>query len=104
MPDAFQVDSSQLFRHAANVRAVRDQLAAIKSASSAISQDDRAYGVLCGWISAILERRHHGQDQLYTYVEENLQLLVEALEATGRDYDAADSNAQSMIRSAGGPG
>lgn len=36
MPDAFQVDSSQLFRHAANVRAVRDQLAAIKGASGAI--------------------------------------------------------------------
>jgi hypothetical protein len=29
--DAFQVDSSQLSRHAANVRAVRDQLAAIKN-------------------------------------------------------------------------
>lgn len=104
MPDAFQVDSSQLFRHAANVRAVRDQLTAIKSASSAISQDDRAYGLLCGWISAILERRHADQDQLYTYVGENLQLLAEALDATGRDYDAVDGNAQSRVRAAGGLG
>ncbi|GIM96131.1 type VII secretion target [Paractinoplanes toevensis] len=102
MTEAFQVDSSQLFRHAANVRAVRDQLAAIKGASSSIAQDDSAYGLLCGWISAILERRHDGQEQLYTYVEENLQLLADALDATGRDYDAADANAQSTIRAAGG--
>lgn len=104
MSDAFQVDSSQLFRHAANVRAVRDQLAVIKGASSAISQDDSAYGVLCGWISAILERRHSNQEQVYTYAEENLQLLADALDSTGRDYDAVDGNAQSVIRAAGGLG
>ena len=104
MSEPFQVDSSQLFRHAANVRAVREQLTAIKGASSAISQDDSAYGVLCGWISATLERRHGSQDELYTYVEENLQLLAEALAATGRDYDVVDGNAQSMIRAAGGLG
>jgi hypothetical protein len=102
--DAFQVDSSQLSRHAANVGAVRDRLTAIKGASSAISQDDRAYGLLCGWISAVLERRHGGQDQLYAYVEENLHLLAEALDSTSRDYDAADGNAKSRIRAAGGLG
>jgi hypothetical protein len=104
VPDAFQGDSSQLFRHAANVRAVRDQLATIKGASTAISQDDSAYGMLCGWMSAILERRHGGQDQLYTYVEENLQLLAEAVDSTSRDYDAVDGDAQSRIRAAGGSG
>ncbi|MGA5303740.1 type VII secretion target [Nucisporomicrobium flavum] len=104
MPDAFQVDSSQLFRHAANVRAVRDQLAAVTSASAAISQDDSAYGLLCGWISAILERRHDSQDELYTYAGENLQLLADALEATGRDYEAVDADAGRMIRDAGGLG
>lgn len=104
MSDAFHVDSSQLFRHAANLRAVRDQLTAVKSASSAISEDDSAYGLLCGWISATLERRHGGQDQLYAYVEENLRLLTEALDATAREYDAVDSTAQHMIRVAGGLG
>ena len=104
MPDAFRVESSQLFKHAANVRAVRDQLTAVKAASSAISQDDSAYGVLCGWISAILERRHAGQDELYAYAEENLQLLADALDAAGRDYDDADRNAQDNIRAAGGLG
>jgi hypothetical protein len=98
------VDTSQLFRHAANVRAVRDQLKVVKQASGAISQDDSAYGLLCGWISAVLERRHGGQDQLYTYVEENLQLLADALDSTGREYDAVDGSAQSRIRAAGGLG
>jgi hypothetical protein len=104
MSDSFQVDSAQLHRHASNVRGVRDQLTAIKNASRAIAQDDAAYGVLCGWISAILERRHAGQDQLYSYVEENLQLMAEALDATGDGYDAVDSTAQSKIRAAGGLG
>jgi Excreted virulence factor EspC, type VII ESX diderm len=102
--DAFQVDSSQLFRHAANVRAVRDQLTAIKGASGAISQDAGAYGLLCGWISTVLERRHGGQDRLYRYVEENLQLLADALDSTGHDYDAVDGNAQTTILAAGGLG
>jgi excreted virulence factor EspC (type VII ESX diderm) len=102
--DSFRVDSAQLFRHAANVRAVRDQLTAIKGASSAITQDDKAYGLLCGWISAVLERRHGGQDDLYAYVAENLELLADALDATGRDYDAVDENAQRTIRAAGGVG
>ncbi|MEV6636625.1 type VII secretion target [Actinoplanes sp. NPDC051470] len=102
MSDDLQVDSSQLLRHANNVRSVSDQLAAIKSASSAISQDDSAYGLLCGWISAILERRHAGQDDLYSYVGENLRLLADALDATAQDYDAADHNAKNTIRVAGG--
>jgi hypothetical protein len=102
--DSFQVDAAQLYRHASNVQAVRDQFAAIKNASQAIGQNDAAYGVLCGWISAVLERRHAGQDQLYAYVQENLQLMAEALVATGGDYDTVDSTAQSRIQAAGGVG
>jgi hypothetical protein len=100
--DAFEVEPAQLFRHAANVRAIADQLTALKGASSAISRDDSAYGLLCGWISATLERRHQGQDHLYAYAEENLQLLADALDATGRDYDAVDTDAQSRVQAAGG--
>jgi hypothetical protein len=102
--DAFQVDSSQLYRHASNVMAVRDQLTAIKDASSAISQDRSAYGLLCGWISAILQTRHAGQDALYVYVEENLRLMADAVTATGRDYDATDTSAQERIKASGGIG
>jgi hypothetical protein len=93
-----------LHRHAATVDAVRAQLAAVTEASRAIAQDDAAYGVLCGWISAILERRHAGQDHLYAYAAENLRLMSEALTTTGDEYDAVDRAAQSRIRAAGGVG
>ena len=102
MSDAFQVDSSQLYRHASNVMAVRDQLTAIKNASNAISQDHSAYGLLCGWISGIIESRHAGQDALYVYVEENLRLMADAVSATGQDYDATDTTAQERIKASGG--
>lgn len=104
MAEGFHVDSAQLHRHAANVRAVQSQLTAIKDASRAISQNDQAYGLLCGWISAILEHRHAGQDKLYQLVEENLGLAAEALTATADEYDASDSSAQGRIRQAGGIG
>ena len=102
MSDAFQVDSSQLYRHASNVMAVRDQLTAIKNASNAISADHSAYGMLCGWISGVLEARHAGQDALYVYVEENLRLMADAVHATGQSYDAADSAARERIKASGG--
>ena len=104
MSDAFQVDSSQLYRHASNVLAVRDQLTAIKEASTAISADHSAYGLLCGWISGILESRHAGQDALYVYVEENLRLMADAVTAAGRDYDATDASAHDRIKASGGVG
>ncbi|GAA1643490.1 hypothetical protein [Actinoplanes couchii] len=102
MADAFQVDASQLHRHAAKLLAVRDQLDAIKSASSAIGQNDAAYGMLCGWISAILERRHQGTDELFGLVDENLRAAADAITATARDYEAADAGARDRITRAGG--
>jgi hypothetical protein len=101
MAEGFNVDAAQLHRHAANVQAVRDQLAAIKSASRAIAQNDQAYGLLCGWIAAILEARHVKQDQLYTYVEENLSLAAGALTATATEYEASDTASADRIRQAG---
>ena len=104
MTDEFNVDLAQLYRHAGHVRAVQDQLAAIKGASSAIAQNDAAYGLLCGWIAAILEARHQKQDTLYAYVEENLQLAADALIATAREYESTDSAASERIRHAGRAG
>src|SRR5262245_59812444 len=101
MATAFNVDPAQLRRHAAHVQAVRDQLGAIKGASQAIAQNDAAYGLLCGWISAILESRHQKQDALYAYVEENLALAADALNATAADYEATDTDASHSIRQAG---
>ncbi|GIG86243.1 type VII secretion target [Plantactinospora endophytica] len=104
MADAFNVDPAQLHRHAARVLAVRDQLGAIKGASRAISQNDEAYGLLCGWIAGILEARHQRQDALYAYVEENLSLASEALTTAARAYESADSSSSNRVRRSGGVG
>lgn len=101
MTEAFNVDPAQLRRHAARVREVRDQLGAIKAASRSMAQDDAAYGLLCGWIAAILEARHGRQDQLYDYVEENLALAAQSLATASANYESADTGASDRLRRAG---
>lgn len=102
MTDGFSVDAQQVRAHAAKIDAVRDRFAAVKGASSAITQDHAAYGVLCAWISGVLEGRHQQQDELYTYVEENLRRAADALIKTGQDYEQVDSDAADRLRRAGG--
>ena len=104
MSAAFQVDPAQLRRHVATVESVRAQFAAVKGASSAISADSAAYGLLCGWMAGILETRHQKQNSLYAYVEENLAIAAEALTATASEYESTDSAASDRIRQAGGQG
>jgi hypothetical protein len=104
MSAGFTVDPAQLRRHAANVEAVRAQFGAVKGASAAIAADGAAYGMLCGWIAAILEGRHVKQDELLRYVEENLSLAADALAAAGRDYEGADGAAADRVHRAGQPG
>jgi hypothetical protein len=70
---AFAADSAQIRAHAAKLAAVRERFGAIKGASATITEDSAAYGMLCGWISAILEQRHARQDSLFAYVDENLR-------------------------------
>ena len=102
MADGFSVDARQIRAHATRIDAVQQRFAAVKAASAAIAQDDEAYGLLCGWMSAILEKRHVRQDQLYAYVEENLRLAADALIRTSQDYDEVDDGAARRIRQAGG--
>ncbi|MEV4344009.1 type VII secretion target [Actinoplanes sp. NPDC049596] len=102
MADGFAVDAEQIRRHAVKVDAVQQRFAAVKGASSAIVRDDAAYGLLCGWISGVLESRHARQDELIAYVEENLRLASEALRQTGAGYDRADDAAARRLRQAGG--
>ncbi|MFI5938537.1 type VII secretion target [Actinoplanes sp. NPDC051494] len=101
MAEGFAVDAEQIRAHAANVDAVAAQFGSVRVASSAIARDDAAYGVLCGWISGILEGRHRRQDELISYVEESLRLVGDALVATGQDYDRIDEKAAERIRTAG---
>lgn len=82
--ERFAVSSEQIRAHARNVETVRDRFAAVQTASAAISQDDAAYGLLCGWIAAVLAGRHARQDELFAYVEENLTLAAAGLRRTRR--------------------
>ncbi|GAA2567414.1 hypothetical protein GCM10010435_46340 [Winogradskya consettensis] len=101
MAEGFAVDAQQIRAHATRVDAIVQQFGDVRGASAAIARDDAAYGVLCGWVSGILEGRHRRQDELIAYVEESLRLVSDALVRTGRDYDRIDEAAAEQIRSAG---
>jgi len=99
--DGFNVDVEQLRTHAGNVDAIRDRFGAVKSASAHIAQDDQAYGLLCGWIAAVLEGRHTKTDELIAYVEGNLELVAAELRNTADGYKAVDDSNADLISSAG---
>jgi hypothetical protein len=96
------VDASQLRRHAANLQSLRDSFAAVESASSFISHDSAAYGLLCSWLPPMLAARHHRQNELTAFVAENLNLLAEDLHAAATDYESTDTRSATTIRSVGG--
>lgn len=101
MVDGFHVDVEQLRAHARNIDSVKSRFDAVKSASSHIAQDDQAYGLLCGWISGILEDKHRKTDELVTYVEENLAIVSRELGSAAEEYAAMDNTATDRIRAAG---
>jgi hypothetical protein len=100
--DGYQVVPDEVRRHAANVEAIVARFAAVKSASGHIARDDQAYGVLCGWISGILEDRHGRQDDLVAYVEENLTLVAKALRETADYYELVDQGNADLLQSTDG--
>ncbi|RKT74720.1 excreted virulence factor EspC (type VII ESX diderm) [Saccharothrix variisporea] len=105
MGDGYVVDLEQIRAHARNVEAIRARFDAVKTASAHIAQDDQAYGLLCGWIAAVLEGRHTRQDELIAQVEENLALVVEELGATADEYtEVEESNARSITAAGSGTG
>lgn len=101
MGEQFHVDIQQLRTHAQNVQAVRQRFDAVQSASAHIAQDDQAYGLLCGWISAVLEGRHRKQDELLAFVAENLDLVTRELELTADAYDTVDNDGADRIKQVG---
>ncbi len=101
MADQFHVDIQQLRTHAQNVQAVRQRFDAVQSASSHIAQDDQAYGLLCGWISGVLEGRHRKQDELLAFVAENLDMVSRELELTADAYDTVDNDNADRISQIG---
>jgi hypothetical protein len=102
MAGGFAVDADQLREHARRVDAVKGQFDAVKTASAHIARNDGAYGLLCSWMPPILAGRHHRQDELIAYVEENLSLVAQGLRQIADNYDSADTEADAAIRRAGG--
>ncbi|MDQ3787413.1 MAG: type VII secretion target [Actinomycetota bacterium] len=101
MPDGFTTNPAELRTHAANVDAVRERFGNVKAASAHITQDDQAYGLLCGWISGVLEARHQKQDELIAKVEENLALVAQSLRDTADDYEAHEQKVVGTMGSIG---
>jgi hypothetical protein len=97
----FNVDIQQLRTHAQNVQAVRQRFDAVQAASSQIAGDGRAYGLLCGWISAVLEGRHHKQDELLAYVAESLDIASRELELSADAYDTVDNGEADRLNQVG---
>jgi hypothetical protein len=95
--DKYTVDPEELRRHAGNIESLKDRFAAVKAASTHITQDDQAYGLLCGWISGILEGRHTKQDELVAYVEENLAIVAKELRETADDYQAREDETADVM-------
>jgi excreted virulence factor EspC (type VII ESX diderm) len=101
MGDGYRVKPEQLRQHAANIDALKERFAAVKSASAHIAQDDQAYGLLCGWISGILEGKHQRQDQLIAFAENNLTLVAQSLRDTADDYENNDADAAGTMDAIG---
>lgn len=97
MSDGFAADANEIRAHAQHIEALRARFGAVKAASAHIRQDDAAYGLLCGWISAVLEGRHTRQDELIAYVEENLSLVSDGLRKTADGYDTTESDNAGLI-------
>jgi len=98
MGTGWVVDPEQIRAHAENIAMLRDRFGAVKSASKHIAQNDAAYGLLCGWISGILEGRHGRQDQLVADVEENLAVVVRELRRSAEMYENIDGEADKRLR------
>lgn len=71
--------TGQILRHAAQVEAVRVRFAAVHEASAVVVGDETVYGRLCRWIIGTVLEKHARQDELVSYVEENLRLIVAGL-------------------------
>ncbi|MET0135680.1 MAG: type VII secretion target [Kibdelosporangium sp.] len=103
--DGYNVDVEQLRAHAGHLETIKARFDEVKSASTHIAQDDQAYGLLCGWISAVLEGKHTKHAELVDYVAETLTLVATALRSTADRYQSTDTTIAGQLGSleVGGP-
>ncbi|MFG2050816.1 type VII secretion target [Micromonospora sp. NPDC048935] len=97
MNDGFAVDADEIRAHARNIEALAGRFAAVRAASAHITQDDSAYGLLCGWIAGVLADKHARQDELFAAVEENLTLAASGLRQTADGYDTVDGDNAALM-------
>ncbi|MFS8097056.1 PE domain-containing protein [Lentzea alba] len=102
MVSGFNVEAEQLRSHAGSIDAIKQRFGKVKSASAHITGDDQAYGLLCGWISGVLEGRHTEVDEVIAQVENNLEMVAKELRASADTYAAADDDNANRIKTAGG--
>ena len=97
MSNGYKVVADELRAHARNIAALQSRFGAVKAASAHITQNDGAYGLLCRWMPAVLESRHKKQDELFAYVEENLNLVAQRLRQDADKYEEADRSAGESV-------
>ncbi|MDP9792375.1 hypothetical protein J2S43_000887 [Catenuloplanes nepalensis] len=101
MADGWAVDADQIRDHAGAIDDLAGRIDTVQGASTHIAQDDEAYGLLCGWISAILEGRHQRQDELTGRLQSNLRKAAELLRQSADGYDTADADSAAGLKSIG---
>ncbi|MEV6236150.1 type VII secretion target [Lentzea sp. NPDC051838] len=102
MSQAFHVTPEELRKHAANVEAVKNRFAAVKSASAHIQRNDQAFGLMCAWMTFVLDARHTTTDNLIAYAQENLDVSAYELRATADHYEGVDSEQAVCVDRSGG--
>ena len=98
MSSGFIVDADELRDHAAHLDALVARIGAVMDASSHIQKDEEAYGLLCSWMTWVMEGRHQDQDDITGYVAQNLELCAAELRDAADLYDGSDVDAESAMR------
>lgn len=101
MADGWAVDADQIRDHATAIDGLAGRIDTVQGASAHIARDDEAYGLLCGWIAAVLEGRHQRQDELTGRLQSNLRTAAELLRQSAAGYDAADADSAANLKSIG---
>jgi hypothetical protein len=94
----FQVSTSDLVSHAAEIDRIGDGLDSAKQAGAAVQVDSGAYGQLCQFVPAFL-------NDLQAQVVDGMggavtaaRRTADALRSTAADYDTSDGNAADRLR------
>jgi hypothetical protein len=97
MGAGFTVEPDELRLHSRNLDGLQARFDKVAAASSHISGDGQAYGLLCAWIGLVLEGRHQRQDQLVTFAARNVGLASKAIADQAATYEDAEDKVRQMV-------